>query len=78
MDFPAQIKQQTCMDCLSGKSLGFEIRMAFQPIIHWPSREIHGYEALVRGPNGEALDGCLSGLTKATNTISIRPAELKR
>ncbi|MDT3335255.1 EAL domain-containing protein [Shewanella sp. SP1S1-7] len=53
MDFPAQIKQQTCMDCLSGKSLGFEIRMAFQPIIHWPSRENHGYEALVRGPNGE-------------------------
>ncbi|MCP3128616.1 EAL domain-containing protein [Shewanella sp. KJ2020] len=53
MDFPARIKQQTCMDCLSGQSLGFEIRMAFQPIIHWPSREISGYEALVRGPNGE-------------------------
>lgn len=53
MDFPARIKQQTCMDCLSGQSLGFEIRMAFQPIIHWPNREISGYEALVRGPNGE-------------------------
>ena len=53
MDFPARIKQQTCMDCLSGKSLGFEIRMAFQPIIHWPSRQIHGYEALVRGSEGQ-------------------------
>lgn len=53
MDFPSRIKQQTCMDCLSGKSLGFEIRMAFQPIIDWPNQQIYGYEALVRGPNGE-------------------------
>lgn len=53
MDIPASIKQQSCKDCLSGKSLGFEIRMAFQPIIDWQIRDIVGYEALVRGPNGE-------------------------
>ena len=53
MQFPDRIKQQSCMDCLSGQSLGFEIRMAFQPIINWQSRQIVGYEALVRGPNGE-------------------------
>ncbi|WP_372626830.1 EAL domain-containing protein [Arsukibacterium sp.] len=53
MDFPIQIKQQTCSDCLSGQSLGFQIRMAFQPIIDWKYQVICGYEALVRGPEGQ-------------------------
>ena len=53
MQFPASIKQQTCSDCLSGQSLGFQIRMAFQPIVDWHSKSIFGYEALVRGPAGE-------------------------
>lgn len=53
MDFPESIKQQTCMDCLSGQSLGFEIRMAFQPIIDIRKQKIISYEALVRGPEGQ-------------------------
>ena len=53
MQFPDSIKQQTCNDCLSGKDLGFKIRMAFQPIIDWQSKSIFAYEALVRGPEGE-------------------------
>ena len=53
MHFPDNIKQQTCQDCLSGQSLGFDIRMAFQPIIDWHAKNIFAYEALVRGPNGE-------------------------
>lgn len=53
MQFPASIKQQTCADCLSGQDLGFQIRMAFQPIIDWQEKKISAYEALVRGPNGE-------------------------
>lgn len=53
MQFPDTIKQQSCRDCLSGQSLGFQIRMAFQPIIDWQSQSIYGYEALVRGPEGE-------------------------
>lgn len=53
MDFPESIKQQTCMDCLSGESLGFEIRMAFQPIVDIKSKRIISYEALVRGPEGQ-------------------------
>jgi EAL domain-containing protein (putative c-di-GMP-specific phosphodiesterase class I) len=53
MQFPASIKQQTCSDCLSGQSLGFQIRMAFQPIIDWHSKTIVAYEALVRGPEGQ-------------------------
>ena len=53
MEFPSRIKQQSCMDCLSGQSLGFDIRMAFQPIVQWQNRQIVGYEALVRGPEGQ-------------------------
>lgn len=53
MEFPASIKQQTCSDCLSGHELGFQIRMAFQPVIDWQFKCIAAYEALVRGPNGE-------------------------
>ena len=53
MDFPESIKQQTCRDCLSGKLLGFEIKMAFQPIIDWSNKTIVAYEALVRGPEGQ-------------------------
>ena len=53
MEIPSRIKQQSCRECLSGKSLGFEIRMAFQPIIDWKLKDIVGHEALVRGPNGE-------------------------
>ena len=53
MHFPDNIKQQSCRDCLSGKDLGFQIRMAFQPIIDWQTKSIFAYEALVRGPEGE-------------------------
>lgn len=54
MSFPDKIKQQSCSDCLSGQELGFQIRMAFQPIIDWQTKNIVAYEALVRGPNGES------------------------
>jgi len=53
MQFPDSVKQQSCRDCLSGQDLGFQIRMAFQPIIDWQAKDIVAYEALVRGPNGE-------------------------
>jgi len=60
MDFPDKIKQQSCMDCLSGQSLGFEIKMAFQPIIDWSEQDIIGYEALVRGPEGQGAQWVFS------------------
>ncbi|GGW69246.1 EAL domain-containing protein [Alishewanella tabrizica] len=53
MHFPESVKQQTCSDCLSGQDLGFQIRMAFQPILDWQTKDIIAYEALVRGPAGE-------------------------
>ncbi|MDX1525409.1 MAG: EAL domain-containing protein [Pseudidiomarina maritima] len=53
MEFPQSIKQQTCRDCLSGQALGFDIKMAFQPIVDWHKQGIVAYEALVRGPEGQ-------------------------
>ena len=74
MDFPEQIKQQSCMDCLSGQSLGFEIRMAFQPIIDWSSQEIDGYEALVRGPEGQGAGWVFEQINDNINTTLTRLA----
>jgi EAL domain-containing protein (putative c-di-GMP-specific phosphodiesterase class I) len=34
--------------------------MAFQPLVDVAARRIHGYEALVRGPNGESAGSVLS------------------
>lgn len=53
MTIPENIRQQTCRDCLAGKDLGFEIEMAFQPIVDLEEQKVIAYEALVRGPNAE-------------------------
>ncbi len=42
-----------CRECLGGAGLGFDFKMAFQPVIDATSRTIYSHEALVRGPNGE-------------------------
>ncbi len=64
MQFPSQIRQQSCHDCLAGADLGFEIRMAFQPIIEWSSQSIVGYEALVRGAQGEGAGQVLARINE--------------
>ena len=64
MQFPPQIRQQSCRDCLSGADLGFELRMAFQPIIEWSSQSVVGYEALVRGAQGEGAATVLAKVTE--------------
>lgn len=64
MDFPASIRQQSCRDCLSGQSLGFDIRMAFQPIVEPARQAIFGYEALVRGPEGQGAAWVFAQINK--------------
>ncbi len=49
---------------MAGSALGFDIRMAFQPIIEWSSQSVIGYEALVRGANGEGAAAVLSQVTR--------------
>lgn len=52
-----------CAGCADGTELPFEFRMAFQPIVDVSEHRIWGYEALVRGPNGESAHSVLSQLT---------------
>jgi EAL domain-containing protein (putative c-di-GMP-specific phosphodiesterase class I) len=44
---------KNCQQCKSNQFLEFEISMAFQPIVDLYNFDYYGYEALVRGPNGE-------------------------
>ena len=43
-----------CAECLKGGGLGFDISMAFQPIVDVARGEVFAHEALVRGVKGEA------------------------
>lgn len=49
-----------CIGCRDDVELPFEFRMAFQPIVDLGAGCIWGYEALVRGPNGESAYSILS------------------
>jgi EAL domain-containing protein (putative c-di-GMP-specific phosphodiesterase class I) len=53
----------TCVGCRDDIALPFEFKMAFQPIIDVAAHRVWGYEALVRGPNGESAYSVLSQLT---------------
>lgn len=43
----------TCMGCRQSDNLPFKFKMAFQPIVDVTAHQVWGYEALVRGENGE-------------------------
>lgn len=50
----------SCVGCHDNVELPFEFRMAFQPIVDLGAQRIWGYEALVRGVNGEPAHSVLS------------------
>ena len=54
-----------CLGCRDDEPLGFEFDMAFQPIVDAARQRVWGYEALVRGPNGEGAASVLSRVTEA-------------
>lgn len=49
-----------CNQCNCYQSTGFDIKMAFQPIVRVQTREVYAYEALVRGSDGEGAGEVLS------------------
>ncbi|WP_156387791.1 MULTISPECIES: EAL domain-containing protein [unclassified Methylobacterium] len=55
-----------CKGCGTGKALDFTFTMAFQPILDVERGRIWGYEALVRGTNGESAGSILSRVTEET------------
>jgi len=55
-----------CVGCREDIALPFEFKMAFQPIVDIASHRVWGYEALVRGVNGESAYSILSQVTEET------------
>ncbi len=49
-----------CSACRTGQGLGFELTMAFQPIVDVEARRVFAYEALVRGVGGLSAGQVLS------------------
>ncbi|MBA1203233.1 EAL domain-containing protein [Pseudomonas capeferrum] len=58
--FPEPFEPVGCSQCRNREALGFEITMAFQPILHVPTGKPFAYEALVRGPAGEGAANVLA------------------
>lgn len=55
-----------CHTCQCYEPLGFDIRMAFQPIVNVDTREVFAHEALVRGAQGEGAGQVISQVTAQT------------
>ena len=49
-----------CEGCGEGAKLDFDFTMAFQPIVDFESRAVWGYEALVRGIDGQGAGAVLA------------------
>ncbi len=73
--------EQRCSACSSENELGFDISMAFQPIVDLKSKEIFAQEALVRGVNGEPAGTIFKQVTpeklyKFDQTCRVKAIEL--
>ena len=55
--------RSACQGCQSGQPLDFDFTMAFQPIVDLSAARIWGYEALVRGTQGEGAGQILARVT---------------
>lgn len=61
--FPKPFQAIGCNQCRSAAELGFEVTMAFQPIVHVMTGRPYAYEALVRGVHGESAAQVLAQVT---------------
>lgn len=60
MKVEANVKSIGCRDCRDREPLGIDFSMAFQPIVNLSDQTIFGYEALVRGLEGEGAPSILA------------------
>ncbi len=54
-----------CDGCRNGHDLGFELRVAFQPIMDLTTGAPFAYEALIRGPEGQGAGWVLDQVNEA-------------
>jgi len=72
-----------CKECRDPEKLGIQFTMAFQPIVNVRNKTIFGYEALVRGINGEGAESVLSQLNdsnryKFDQAIRVKALDLAK
>jgi len=72
-----------CKECRDPEKLGIQFTMAFQPIVNVRDKTIFGYEALVRGINGEGAESVLSQLNdsnryKFDQAIRVKALDLAK
>jgi EAL domain-containing protein (putative c-di-GMP-specific phosphodiesterase class I) len=60
MEAPVRETKPTCQGCRNGEPLPFDFTMAFHPIVDCRTNTIWGYEALVRGTEGQSAGQILS------------------
>ena len=53
-------ERKTCQGCRDGAAIGFDFTMAFQPIVDTVAGNVWGYEALVRGTDGQSAGQLLA------------------
>ena len=66
-----------CNGCRNGLGLDFGFTMAFQPIVDLAAGRVWGYEALVRGLDGEGAGHVLSKVTDETRYVFDQAARVK-
>lgn len=59
----------SCDKCADQNSLDFDFTMAFQPIVNCQSKQIFGYEALVRGLNNESAYSIISKVNEGNRYL---------
>ena len=59
------VDRPACGDCRGGIAAPFEFSMAFQPVVDIEAGVVEGYEALVRGPQGQPASDVLGRVTRS-------------
>ena len=68
---------QSCVGCRNGEDFPLSFTMAFQPIVDVKASTTWGYEALVRGPNGEGAGSVLSAVTEENRYVFDQACRVK-
>ncbi len=66
-----------CGACRKEEGLGFELTMAFQPIVNAVSRTVVAYEALVRGATGASAASILSMVNEGNRYLFDQTCRVK-
>lgn len=71
------MSNSSCQGCRQGEHFPVPFTMAFQPIIDMGTQEVWGYEALVRGSEGQGAASVLSAVTDANRYVFDQACRVK-